>query len=204
MLKIRSLLFLFALSALCNLSLACVTPAAAPMLNSERIKQKFGSYGKKVIDSHSPNVHLSSLFSGDHDTQTCRTFAITMFESPMSGALSEGHRLVLGGQSIGSTFKDLGWSLSKENLDIELIESTYCLLDLMGLRKLQPLALHVYRLFVSKGEHVKLPYAIIAEIHHPAYLSLDEVRAIYGSVTSQTDLSPVFLAIENALRNLEC
>lgn len=204
MLKIRSLLFLVVLTALCNFNLACVTPAAppvaTPMLNSERIKQKFGSYGVKVIDSGSSSLRISSLYSTEHDAQVSRTLAITIFASPMDDALLEGHKLIINGGSIGSTFKDLGWALSKENLAIESIEPNQCLLKFMNLTKSQPLALHVYKLFLSKGEHAKLPYAVIAEIHHPDYLSLAEVKQIYGNVSKHADLSP----IQSALKNLGC
>jgi hypothetical protein len=155
---------------------------SAPMLNSERIKAKFGSYGIKVLESKTPNVRLSDLYSTHGTIQTCRTFAITVFEQSMNDQLKEAHKLIVEkGQSIGSTFKDLGWTVTKENLNIGTTEPTEQITKLMNLDKSAPLAVHVYRLLVSKGEFNKLPYAIITEIHHPDYLSVSDLHRIYES-----------------------
>jgi len=178
------------LIALCNLNFGCVTthkfvqPTVAkpvPMLNSERIKAKFGSYGIKVLESSTPNVRMSDLYSTHDGVDTCRTFAVTVFEQAMNDQLKEAHKLIVEkGQSIGSTFKDLGWTVSKENLNIGTTDPSEQISKLMHLSKPAPLAVHVYRLSVSKGGSVKLPYAIITEIHHPDYLKVEELRQIYG------------------------
>jgi hypothetical protein len=49
----------------------------------------------------------------------------------------------------------------------------------MGDIRAQPLAVHVYDLEISRGETSAL-YATIAEVHHPDYLDVTALRAIYG------------------------
>ena len=41
------------------------------------------------------------------------------------------------------------------------------------------LAVHIYELFVRKGD-LRVHYADIAEVHHPDYLDLTDLHAIYA------------------------
>jgi hypothetical protein len=208
-------LFLFVLIlGLSPLGLSCATTQAAttksekpaPLLNSERIKQKFGSYGVRVLDSTIPNLRISSLYSLHDGNEVCRTFAVTQFEEKLDPLLEEGHRgVVVENQSIGATFKDLGWALTKDQLYIGVFEPhSTCLFQLMGHHLPQPLAVNIYKLSLSKGDSKNLPYAIIAEIHHPDYLSLDELQSIFKDVHSIGELDRTWFFITSALRNLKC
>lgn len=207
-------LFSLVLAALVTANLACVTtknPAAnketnkAPLLNSERIKQKFGTYGVQVIDSGSPRTRISKLYSVHDGRQIGRTVAVTTFAEPMDASLLEGHRLITEkNQSIGSTFKDLGWSLSKQNLYFGLKSFDSPCLYLMMEVKTQSVAVHVYQLLLSKGEKKNVPYAIIAELQHPDYLTLDELKNIYGEATTIVDINQIWQSLNSAINKLKC
>lgn len=176
------------------------------MLNSERIKQKFGSYGVEVMQTSVPNLRVSNLYSEQNGKRVCRTFAVTQFEPTLHAELQEGHRrIVVENQSIGSTFKDLGFTISKENLYIGTFEpKSSCIFDLMGGVKPQPLAVYIYRLSLSKGEVKNLPYAIIAEIQHPDYLTRGDLENIYVGKSTPMDLNGTWVSINVALANLMC
>ena len=47
-------------------------------LNSERIAERFGSYGIEVISS-GPGLRRSNLYSSEDEVRTCRTYAVVRF-----------------------------------------------------------------------------------------------------------------------------
>ncbi|MEM7279940.1 MAG: hypothetical protein AAF385_17690, partial [Pseudomonadota bacterium] len=52
----------------------------------------------------------------------------------------------------------------------------------------EPLAVHAYRLFARLGEQEFL-YAQITEFHHPAFLTPDQLKGIYGSFSNDEALN---------------
>jgi hypothetical protein len=78
---------------------------------------------------------------------------------------------------------------------------------MMRLQGAEELALHIYVLQAAQGD-VAFDYALIAEVHHPDYLSLRDVRRIYGPVppldaTQQASLTQMRAAVALAVDALE-
>ena len=155
----------FILAVLVNLSWAEVTPT----LNSDAIKATFGSYGVEVI-SQSESTRVANLYSLSGDAKICRTLAVTEFVLPMDPALTEPHRLIRAGGSIGATLRSAGFTINKKLLiktetaaGHEFVSLTHGSV-LVG----APLYTKVYALFAQRGG-LQIPYAVIAEAYHPEH-----------------------------------
>jgi hypothetical protein len=146
-------------------------------LNSERIAAEFGSYGVEVLEEDSA-ARVSNLFSGAAEQRVCRTFAVVRYR-PSDPAFRDEHAAIVAGGSIGAVFAAAGWEVRKTHLTIGSVTATRRLATLMRIAPGALLAVHVYALDVAKGGRT-LEYATLAEIHHPAYLTRDEVAEIYG------------------------
>ncbi len=171
---------------------ACATESV--ILNSERIEQRFGSYGIEVLASEA-GLRRSNLFSVDGDTATCRTYAVVQFEEQHDERYDDAHSRVLAGDSIGATFKESGWGIEKQTMyigSIRLPESRTDVGDLMRLTGAVDLAMHVYQLVLSRDD-VAFEYATILEVHHPEYLSQRDLLDLYeyaaGDALPATELA---------------
>jgi hypothetical protein len=159
--------------------------AAAPsreLLNSERIEQKFGSYGIAVLAADG-RVRVSSLFSGDGtaaDPKICRTFAVVRYPESVAPSFAVEHAEIVKGGSIGAVFAAHGWRVLKTHLYFGETAASDRVAALMQIASGTPIALHAYLLEVEK-DGVTLDYAALVEIHHPNYLSLADLRDVYGT-----------------------
>jgi len=150
------------------------------VLNSERIKNRFGSYGVEIIEQDDDTRH-SSLYSMSDGKRTCRTYAIVKFAAGDAFDISDVHQKVVDGASIGSTFKSDGWEIHKETIyvgDVALPGVRHPVGELMHLRSTENLAVHAYHLHIEKGS-TSQQYATIVEIHHPEYLDESELLELY-------------------------
>jgi hypothetical protein len=167
---------LFATIALCHAGWA-----VEPLLNSERILQRFGSYGVEVLDADDTR-RVSNLHSMDSSAERiCRTYAVVEFDQPVDSRLLAEHERVVSGESIGTVFSDAGWTIQKETLFIGDSDASGYedkLGKLMRIDIEQSLATHRYRFIVSRNEQ-RIEYATITEVHHPDYLDTAQLRAIY-------------------------
>jgi len=174
-----------------------------PQLNSERIEQRFGSYGVEVLDS-SMTRRITNLYSLDENHKICRTLALVLFDEAMNPAIKAEHNQITAGGSIGAVFKENGWTIMKVNLDLgtvnvsdegSLIEKN------MGISLPAELAMHVYRFKLRKAE-TTIDYATIVEIHHPAYLSPQDLHTLYDAFPSETIAKPAMAAIEAQIKSI--
>ena len=150
-------------------------------LNSERIEERFGSYGIEVL-SHSAGVRRSSLHSIDDEQKICRTYAVVRFEDESTPRVAEAHANVLAGQSIGATFKSTGWKIKKTTLHVGRLPPvvpSHPIGALMRLNDTADLGIHAYQLILEKDSQ-SINYATIVETHHPHYLSVEELNSLYG------------------------
>ncbi len=157
---------------------ACVVESE--LLNSERIASAFGSYGNEVLSSAN-GIRRSSLYSGDGDDRTCRTYALVRFEDVPANIANDEHAKILAGSSIGAIFKANGWDVYKETLyvgELALPADEHRLRGLMRLEQVRSIALHVYRLYLRKKAQV-IEYATVIESHHPDYLSRQQLEQLY-------------------------
>jgi hypothetical protein len=162
---------------------ACATESVT--LNSERIEKRFGSYGIEVLAS-AAGLRRSSLFSYDGDTATSRTYAVVQFEGQDDEHSDDAHSKVLAGHSIGATFKENGWGIRKDTLHIGRVRlpgSRTEVAELMRLTGAHDLALHVYRLVLVR-EDAAFDYATILEVHHPEYLSEQDLCELFELETN--------------------
>ncbi|MEO1059629.1 MAG: hypothetical protein AAFY28_22220 [Actinomycetota bacterium] len=162
------------------------TPATtAPLLNSERIEQTFGSYDIEVLQQ-TASERVSDLYSGMGADRTTRTFAVVTYPSTIDDAVATEHETIVDGGSIGATFRDAGWTIDKIDRYIGSLpaaEVPPAAFDLMNIEP-RELAMHVYRFDVSRdGETIE--YATIVELHHPEYLTTEQLVEIFGE--SPTD-----------------
>lgn len=180
-----------------SLAVRAQAPASAgvdrELLNSERIEQAFGSYGIEVLSS-TPELRVSNLYSTQGGRRVCRTFAVVVYPHGVDEGLLAEHAAILDGGSIGATFAASGWRVRKDHRYFGEIASTPKLESLMGGIEPTRLAVHVYGLSVAKDD-ADTEYASIVEVHHPDYLGLAELRAIYGD-----DPPPVDDAVARLLR----
>ena len=161
---------------------ACAREPAA--LNSERIEQRFGSYGIDVL-SHKSGVRRSSLYSFAGATKICRTYAVVKFVDESTPSVAEAHTAVLGGSSIGANFKSADWQIAKISLHVGSVlldDPEHSICQLMLLAGPIEVGVHAYQLVLEKDSQT-IDYATIIETHHPDYLSPAELEEIYsGSI----------------------
>lgn len=186
-------LFLLILVFIFLTSFSLCSCAEEALLNSDRIRQAFGNYAVDVLQADD-EMRISSLYSVSVDpklprVKTTRTLALVRFLVPRDPSLAREHEAIVNGASIGETFRNSGWSISKENL--LLCELSLTLADLPALSGMHiaspaTLALHRYR-FSVRRDSVAVDYAIIEEIHHPDYLSLGMLEGIYEKMPKATE-----------------
>lgn len=176
--------------ALIKATLAAIFLIAAcggqrPLLNSERIEMRFGSYGVDVIASDGRR-RLSSLYSLNGGVRVCRTYAVVRFAQPVDPAYAAEHARVAAGQSIGAVFKSAGWTITKRHTrfgETALTGSDNNILKLMKIELPQKLATHTYVFEIAKDGQ-SFDYAVITEMHHPDYLTVSDLVSIYGNGTA--------------------
>jgi hypothetical protein len=151
--------------------------------NSERIRLKFGSYGIEVLQS-GQGIRVSNLYSIEKGVKTNRTFAVVAYPDIIEPEFRTEHDAIINGQSIGIVFRNNGWLVDKRHQYFGKIKVPPANSDIDAvfgdIGKTQPV-IHVYALFVKK-DNSEFRYASIAEVHHPEYLDLEDLNAIYGSV----------------------
>ncbi|MCH1611650.1 MAG: hypothetical protein L7S53_10125 [Luminiphilus sp.] len=140
-------------------------------MNSEQIESRFGSYRVKVL-LQDANSRLASLCSEHDGKDICRTLAVTRFVTPVPGNLVDADKLIREGHSIGSTLKQAGMTISR-NVVAEgtaLCGEGFAELagGQVGIDEL--LQIRVYKLLAGPHDTAMVPYAIIAEAHHPEHI----------------------------------
>ena len=159
-------------------------------LNSERIADRFGSYGIDVVSSE-PGLRRSNLYSSENGVSTCRTYAVVRFVDEPNALIDTEHAQILAGKSIGAIFKASGWAILKETLHVgtvKLDDPTHPVAKLMRLEISADVAMHVYRLLLKKSDQA-IEYATLIELHHPDYLGVSDLLNLY-SIDASRSLQP--------------
>ena len=155
---------------------------ASDLGNSDRIRLKFGNYGIEIVEN-GLRIRVSNLFSTTAGLKTNRTFAVVMYPDVIEPAFQKEHEAIINGQSIGIVFKDNGWVIDKRHQyvgQLDTLSNFSCVHSLFGdIGEVQPV-IHFYSLVIKK-DNAEFHYASIAEVHHPEYLDLEELKAICGS-----------------------
>ena len=159
-----------------------------PLLNSERIESCFGSYGVEVIEQHD-NLRVSSLYSQHEDKRITRTLAVTRFYTELPAELEKPLQLILAGGSMGSTLEAAGWRVEKRHRyfgEVAMPDGFRRMARLEDNSPDQQLAVQVYDLWVIRGGH-EVRLALLAELHDPRYLTLQDLGRIYEPLAIQLD-----------------
>ncbi|MCG8454813.1 MAG: hypothetical protein MI919_00920 [Holophagales bacterium] len=169
------------LAALVFVVSACAHTTTEPrlLLNSERIEATFGSYGVEILHA-TDRLRVSSLYSLEDGRRVTRTFAVVRFPGSVDPRVAETHREIVDGGSIGATLRAHGWRVSKQHLHLGEIEPMDDLKGVYALMEVEttPLAVDLYRLTATRNG-VVVDYATLAELHHPDYLDVEALRAVY-------------------------
>ena len=150
-------------------------------LNSERIAERFGSYGIEVV-SNAPGLRRANLYSNENGLRTCRTYAVVRFVDEQDALIDAEHAQILAGSSIGAIFKASGWSIFKETLHVDtarLDDTSHPVAAMMRLAQPADVAMHVYRLLLKKSG-AAIDYATLIELHHPEYLDSTDLQELYS------------------------
>lgn len=166
-----------------------------PTLNSDAIKANFGSYGVEVIDQ-AAGMRVANLYSGYGTNKICRTLAVTEFIQPIDDSLLPSHREILSGASIGATLRAAGFTINKKLLIKTEVPANETFVALANGTTTEGARLFtkVYILFAETIDR-SIPYAVIAEAHHPAHFP-----PVQKEVTESTELRQ---AAERALEKLK-
>ncbi len=162
------------------IAVSCVSDSV--QLNSERIARKFGSYGLEVIENNEM-IRVSNLYSIEPGGRICRTFAVVGLSDDIDTLFAAEHAEILKGGSIGAQFRRNGWDIEKRHLYIGEMAIGRQAIRLTRLMRIKPpvtAAVHIYVLAISKYGR-SFDYAMIAEVHHPDYLTIAVLWSIYGS-----------------------
>jgi len=177
------------------------TESKNTLLNSERIEQKFGSYGIDIVqsDNQSRVSFLYSLDPNNKNKKNYHTLAIVKFKETRQVSII--HERILNGGSIGKSFKKEGWEIDKTNHQMMVISNPDKLLFKSWLPQIsnENLALHFYELNV-KTENYHYLYAEILEIHHPKYLGFNDLTEVYN-LDEETQDNEKLLSMLNFILN---
>ena len=152
-------------------------------LNSDLIEERFGSYGVEIV-SEDERKRISSLYSMADGTRVTRTWAVVEYMGRPSAALASEHADIVAGGSIGKTFRDAGWEVSKQNLYVGELELTTDYTEIgerMQVELPANVVVHQYLFTVARDER-SYSYARITEVHHPAFLTETEIEQLYGEI----------------------
>ena len=141
------------------------------LVNSDRIKARFGSYHVQVLHQDAA-TRLASLCSRHDAADVCRTLAVTRFANPTPAALAEADALIREGDSIGSTLEQAGQHLSREIIAEASVPcgDAFTALTAQTVKRDDLLSLRLYRLDAGPDPAELMPYATIAEAHHPEHI----------------------------------
>ncbi len=154
------------------------------LLNSDLIRERFGSYHVDVI-RRSGDTRVSALSSDNDGKRVCRTFAVTQFLPGRLRVDPQVMQQIDDGGSIGATLRRAGIEVDKQTLDISDVtidSAKHPAIQRMQLGAPAALALHIYTLGIRDDSDAS-PFAIIAELHHPEFLSGSQLFELF-------DLSP--------------
>ncbi|GEM_PF-2335117 len=164
-----------------TLAWLCACGTDTPLLNSDRIEQRYGSYGVEIVGSDAQG-RRSNLYSVHDGRRICRTYAVVRFQPAALAnddpALREAHAKILEGGSIGATLRHAGFAVHKAPrvagaLPAPATEPGW--LSLMGVTTAAGLAVQEYRLSINNAL-LNIEYADIIEVYHPDFLGPSDLR----------------------------
>jgi hypothetical protein len=149
------------------------------LLNSERIQQRFGSYGVRVLRQDG-DLRVACLYSTEANGEVCRTVAVTLLDEPLPAELAVPSAAIRAGASLGATLKTAGWTVVKRDHVLNEQASGTAFAALLDWPCDMPpprVAVDAYALWAERpGQSFR--FARIAEAHHPDYLGLGDLKEL--------------------------
>jgi len=188
----KKLAYLFLLTLLLPFFSAYSAPAIQedvvklliPKLNSDRIAYFFGSYGVEpipVTSSPFAECRIANLYSKHGEEKIMRTLAVVSYQQPIHESLSQVHKSICEGQSIGIALRENGWKMDKVPLYFGGIALSPEVQAWMHENQSDRAAVHIYKLHVFKeGSSERLHYCTIIEVHSPQYLDENWLQSLYS------------------------
>lgn len=175
--------------------------AAQPPLNSERIEDRFGSFGIDVLPSPD-GIRRSNLYSVHDGERICRTYAVVRLHDSAATtgdtALSRARRAIDAGASLGATLEDAGFQVIKRTRYVGSLPQLHPEPRWLGWMRTGTsagLAVHIYELYVKKDAELS-DIASVIEVHHPEYLVPGDLAQLYEVAAGDAlDASDVASAI---------
>ena len=200
----------FATSRLTAIILLCLAAAGCAsnslQLNSERIARKFGNYHVELLET-TDNIRVSNLYSMGPVGPVCRTFAVVGLTDDVDDGFAAEHAEILEGGSIGAVLRRNGWAIEKRHLyigEIKIGRQAVRVARLMRIKPPATTAVHIYLLAISKVG-MSFDYAMIAEVHHPDYLTIGALWSLFGSEYSgdnnRKDVRQILELVRGKFRN---
>jgi len=157
------------------------------VLNSDKIKTQFGSYGVEVLWQNE-TLRLANLYSVHGEARICRTLAVTHFMLPVNSALATSDQQIRAGQSIGATLRADGFTVyrSCSVLTHTTAGARFAAITGKSVPVGAALAVQIYSLGAARGG-VTLDYAAIAEAYHPEHVSPDLTLPTLHDVLGQME-----------------
>ncbi len=168
-----------------NANIEKSAPHLAPnILNSERIKIKFGSFGVKVLEQTN-DYRFSNLYS-NAEQQIMRTLALTNYAPHENAELKDAHAAIMSGKPIGETLTSHGFTLEKKIIfKGEVTDMPEQVLRMMRTEQ-NKFATVIYDMWVIKDGQRTL-YSTITELDSPHFLSLSDLDQIYGAASNTSE-----------------
>lgn len=148
------------------------------ILNGDRIKAKFGSYGVKVLmQDEQKGLRISNLYSEGKDGHVMRVVAMVDFVPTVDPRLKAAHREIIAGGSIGAVLVKHQFAVDKHIIfKGEISDVPEKILHAMRVSPTK-LATTVYELKAKIGDEL-LPYCTITELYSPEFLTLLDLNLI--------------------------
>lgn len=148
------------------------------LLNQQRIELIFGQYKVNVLFQEN-TIRVSNL-NADGVMRTC---AVVHFDLPVPAWLEATHQQIYNGASIGKAIKDNGFELIKEPLYFGISQLPEIARQNMQTDE-NAAAVHIYQSkVINPTTSESFSYCTIIELHHPLYLTLGDLCALYPQDT---------------------
>jgi len=160
--------------------------AADPTGNREQgpLPQAGGRSRTPALRGTGASLHNGSLAA---EISITRTLAIAEFASHIPGDLQPTYQAIRAGASMGSSLQAAGWRLEKRQRyfgEVPVSDFFRCMSGLPENHPQQLLAVQVYDLYVLR-EDEEVRFALLAELHDPRYLTLQDLQQIYSGLVGQ-------------------
>lgn len=172
-------------------------------LTSDRIKEKFGSFGVEVVlQDEQSGIRLSNLYSDDNNKKITRTLALVTFDLAMDPRLKKAHLAILKGGSIGSTLMQHGFKVQKDIIYKGEVDRLPARVRVMMKTDQEKAAALMYHLIAKIGNSA-IFYCTITEIYSPQFLTKSELEHLFLMARSPKDSVDEEVFIDADTKNVE-